>query len=396
MRMRLSFSPTAGLTLATARAAALAAALAGGLALSAASARAAASAPASGVQATAAVATVAPRRGIIAQPVLAYGKVTASAASLHAINLPYAARVDQILVPAGQAVRKGAPLLQVTADPAALLATQQAVSALQLAQVDHDRMQALLAQHLATASQLAVSQKALDDARQGLAAQQRNGAAAGTVRVTAPSDGVVTVLSVGQGDRVPAGTTLMQFAANDGAGTQPNVAFSVEPDDAPQVRIGDPVILTGLSSALRHRPVTGRVTQIGAALDPQTHQVPIGVNAALSGAFYLPGTSVQGIIQTRAAVHWIVPRAAVLGMNDGADAAHGGAVPAASTYLFQVDAARTARRIAVTIAVEAGDDYGVDGALDASRPVIVSGNYEVGEGEGVRVAAPAQPGAGAR
>ncbi|MGI4859291.1 MAG: efflux RND transporter periplasmic adaptor subunit [Janthinobacterium lividum] len=388
MRLFLFLSRTAGLALATV--------LAGCFVLSASSASAAAGAPASGVRVTAAVAIVAARRGIIAQPVLAYGRVTASAANLHAINLSYAARIDQILVPAGQAVRKGATLVQVTADPAALLAAQQAASAMQLAQVDHDRIQALLAQHLATASQLAVSQKALDDARQGLAAQQRNGAAAGVVRVTAPSDGVVTVLSVGQGDRVPAGATLMQFATNVGAGTQPNVACSVEPDDAPHVRIGDPVILTGLSSALRHQPVIGHVTQIGAALDPLTHQVPVGVNAALSGTVYLPGTSVQGTIQTRAAVHWIVPRTAVLGMNDGASVVQEASTAAASTYLFQVDAAQTARRIPVTIVAETDDDYGVEGALDAGRPVIVSGNYEVEDGQGVRVTSPAQPGAGAR
>jgi membrane fusion protein, multidrug efflux system len=40
----------------------------------------------------------------------------------------------------------------------------------------------------------------------------------------------------------------------------------------------------------------------------------------------------------------------------------------------------------VTVKVEQGDTYGVDGALDAARPLVVSGNYELEDGMAVRMA----------
>ena len=45
-----------------------------------------------------------------------------------------------------------------------------------------------------------------------------------------------------------------------------------------------------------------------------------------------------------------------------------------------------AHRVAVTIHVENDRDYGVEGALDAARPLVVSGNYELADGMAVRAA----------
>jgi hypothetical protein len=80
---------------------------------------------------------------------------------------------------------------------------------------------------------------------------------------------------------------------------------------------------------------------------------------------------VNADIATRNGVRWIVPRAAVLKGDKGA-------------YVFQVDAQNKARRVAVAIEVENGDRYGVDGALNQTQALVVSGNYELEDGMAVR------------
>jgi membrane fusion protein (multidrug efflux system) len=42
--------------------------------------------------------------------------------------------------------------------------------------------------------------------------------------------------------------------------------------------------------------------------------------------------------------------------------------------------------VSVTVKVEHGATYGVDGALDATRGLVVSGNYELADGMPVRIA----------
>ena len=67
-----------------------------------------------------------------------------------------------------------------------------------------------------------------------------------------------------------------------------------------------------------------------------------------------------------------MPRAAVLKDDKGA-------------YVFQITPQNRARRVAVVMQIENGDRYGVDGYIDASQGLVVSGNYELKDGMAVRV-----------
>lgn len=342
------------------------------------------------------VTTVAPSRAAMPQEVVGYGQVGASAADLSTINLPYAFKLDRLYVQAGQAVRKGTPLFTATPDPAALLASQQARSALTFAQQDYASTQALYNQRLATASQLATAAKARDDAQQSYAAQQRLGLATGTTTVKAAEDGVVTAVSVAQGDQIAAGTAVLQLSANSAPGSgQPNVLLQMEPDDAAKVHLGDRAIITGLSTGLMQDKQIGAVTRVGAAIDSVTHQVAVGVNASLTGTAYLPGTPVQVRIIAPAQgagtgdLHWIVPRNAVQGLADQQTPGDGNPPP---PYVFQVDANHIAHKVAVHVAVENNRQYGVDGAIDATRPIVVAGSYVVQDGQTVRPAATSSKG----
>ncbi|MBB5413287.1 RND family efflux transporter MFP subunit [Paraburkholderia sp. HC6.4b] len=326
---------------------------------------------ASEAQPSVAVQTVRVQRAAIAQPVRGFGIVAATASNLTTINLPYLSRIVQMRVQAGETVKRGTPLFVVQADPAAVLAATQARSALTLAQGELVRTRSLYDKGLATQSQLASASKAVDDAREALAAQNQTGITSGNKVVTAPFDGVVLQLSAAQGDQVQAGAAILQLASGASRDARANVTLGVEPTDAASIHPGDIVTLHGLSTALAQTSIEGRVVLVGAAIDPQSQLVNIGVTVPLAQTPFIPGTRVSGDIATRTGTHWIVPRAAVL--QDGQHA-----------YVFQITPQNKARRVAVSIAVENGERYGVDGPLDPMLGVVSSGNYELKDGMAVR------------
>ncbi|NML31147.1 efflux RND transporter periplasmic adaptor subunit [Paraburkholderia antibiotica] len=326
-------------------------------------------------QPSVAVQTVRVQRAEIAQPVRGFGIVAATASSVTTINLPYVARIAQMRVQAGETVKRGAPLCVVQADPAAVLAAAQARSALTLAQGELTRMRSLYDKNLATQSQLANASKAVDDAREALAAQNRTGIANGDKIVTAPFDGVVLQLSAAQGDQLQAGAAILQLASGTNRDASPdaraNVLLGVEPSDAATTHPGDTVTLRGLSAALAKTSVEGRVILVGASIDQQSQLVNVSATFPLAQTPFIPGTRVVADIATRNGTHWILPRAAVL--EDGQHA-----------YVFQITPQHRAHRVAVNIAVENGARYGVDGPLDPALGVVTSGNYELNDGMAVR------------
>ncbi|SIO48106.1 RND family efflux transporter, MFP subunit [Burkholderia sp. GAS332] len=320
------------------------------------------------------VQTVRVQRAIIAQPVRAYGIVAASASNLTTVNLPYLARIVQMRVQAGQSVTRGTPLFVVQADPAAVLAANQAKSAVTLAQGELARTQSLHDKGLATQSQLATARKAAEDAQQALAAQNQTGVASSSKVIAAPIDGVVLQISAAQGDQIQPGAAILQLTSGSGNGkdARANVMLGVEPSDVPAIHTGDTVTLHGLSTTLAKAAVDGRVVLVGASVDQQSQLVNVGANVPLGQSAFIPGTRVSADIATHGGTHWVVPRAAVLKDDQGA-------------YVFQITPQNKARRVAVVTQIENGDRYGVDGPIDGAQGLVVSGNYELKDGMAVRV-----------
>ena len=320
------------------------------------------------------VQTVRVLRAIIAQPVRAYGIVAASASNLTTVNLPYLARIVQMRVQAGQSVTRGTPLFVVQADPAAVLAANQAKSAVTLAQGELARTQSLYDKGLATQSQLATARKAAEDAQQALAAQNQTGVASSSKVIAAPIDGVVLQISAAQGDQIQPGAAILQLTSGSGNGkdARANVMLGVEPSDVPAIHTGDTVTLHGLSTTLAKAAVDGRVVLVGASVDQQSQLVNVGASVPLGQSAFIPGTRVSADIATHSGTHWVVPRAAVLKDDQGA-------------YVFQITPQNKARRVAVVTQIENGDRYGVDGPIDGAQGLVVSGNYELKDGMAVRV-----------
>ena len=322
-----------------------------------------------------AVTTVPARQGSLPRQRVAYGAAAPAPDASVTISLPQDGRVGALLVAPGQVVRAGQRLADFAASASTASAYQQAVTALSLSRGQSAHARQLLAQHLATRDQVAQAEKAASDAASTLEALRREGGGAARQTLTAPFDGVVTSVAVAQGDRVAANAPLMVLTRGDGM----TVQVGLEPFMRDDVREGQPVALQSLDGA---GDAEGMVRTVAGALDPKSHLLN-AVVAVRSGAV-LAGGAYRAVITVGAWQGFVVPHAAVLSDADGA-------------YVLQRDGDK-ARRVAVqvlgsdAIDTAVGQDV-ITGALNAARPVIVDGAAQLGEGDAVRNAPRASPGA---
>ncbi|MDE2565995.1 MAG: efflux RND transporter periplasmic adaptor subunit [Burkholderiales bacterium] len=302
----------------------------------------------------------------LVERVSGYGVIAPDAASLETLSLPRAGQVLRLRVRAGERVQRGQTLLEFGNSADADLAWRQAEQALAYAGDEAKRVAALVAQQLATRSQLAAAQKALADAEAAVRAQQRIGADRPRQALQAPYDGVVMAVPVAQGDRLAPGAPLLQLARN---GPQ-RVLLGLEPGDARTVRPGMAVQLRSVIDS--SEGVRGRVSRVFGMINPQTQLVDVQVDVPASGL--LAGSRVSAQIEIGRSSGWVVPRSAVLRDAQGA-------------YLFQVVQGK-ARRVAVTTGLEQGGLEAVQAAagarLDPAQPVVSLGNYELQDGMAVR------------
>ncbi len=316
------------------------------------------------------VTTAIPVRQTFHDLVEALGSAVGDPHHARAISLAYGGQIVAVKVAAGQTVNRGQPLLTVAADPATHSAYQQAQTALTLAQGELKRTEQLAAERLATQSQLAAAGKALADAQAALQAQLALGGGAVEQTISAPTDGVVTALSVGLGERVAANAPLLSFTPAHALVAM----LGVQPESGAQLHVGMAVQLHSVYGPAQS--FVGTLSMIGQAVDPQTRLLPAQVELpASASANLVAGAALSAQIRANDFTAWAVPRAAVL--NDQ----HG-------HYLFQVEHGH-AKRIDVQLRSPDGETVGVDGPLDAQAKVIVLGVYELNDGDAVK--APAAP-----
>lgn len=296
-----------------------------------------------------------------------YGIVGAAASQVQTLAVPSASRVRRILVSPGQTVKRGTLLAEVTLDPTAMAATEQARTTVTYAQAEVRRVEGLLADRLATQSQLATARKTLTDAELALRTQQRL-TGAPVQRITAPFDGIVVGLNAAQGDPVAAYAPILQVARGDGG----RVHLGIEPEDSRRVTPGMHAQVTSVFG--NDPPVDAVVIQVLGMINPQTQLVDVVVALpAAATARLLPGMRVRGEIVVQTVEGYAVPRQAVLRDAQG-------------WYLFQVVGGK-AKRVAVKPGIEAHGQVAIEGALDPSAKVVTLGNYELKDGMAVREAA---------
>jgi RND family efflux transporter MFP subunit len=281
------------------------------------------------------------------------------------ISLGHGGQVTGADVAAGQTVRRGQALLHIAPDPAARNTYRQAQSALELATGELKRTEQMIAQHLATQSQLAAAHKALDDAQAGLDAQRALGGGSVEEIISAPADGVVTALNVNLGDRFQADAPLLSFTPSHGLIAR----LGVQPEDGLRLKPGMPVQVQGVYGA--GGVLDGQINMVGQAIDAQTHLLPLQVALPPSASVSLvAGAAVRADIETASYTAWALPRDAVLHDDKG-------------DYVFAVDHDH-AKRIDITLKHSEGDTVGVQGAVDGKMRIIVLGSYELNDGDAVR------------
>lgn len=304
-----------------------------------------------------------PMQGTI--PKIVHGHGTVLPQTIKTESFQRDGQVSDILVEVGEQFKMGDPLLDFGASPAAVVAYEQAKSALRLAEGTRARAAELVKLKLATADQLDVAEKALSDAQLTKLMLEKQGAIKPSEILEAPFDGVVVAIAVAKGDRIAAGATLMTLAQTD----KLRLAVGIEPSDIEKVTPGLPVRLVSPLSG--RKPFKATVRSVGAAIDPKTRLVPAFMNVPRDSA--LAGENVVAAIPVGEFRGWLVPRDAV-----GADKK--------SAYVFQVDEGH-AKRIDVTVVGSDNDNSVLSGDINPDLKLVVWGGYQLGDGDAVRTQA---------
>lgn len=308
------------------------------------------------------VTTTMPHRGAVPDTVTAYGTAAPGPGATTTLSTLRAGQVQALAAEPGVPVRQGDRLVTLGAAPSSVLAYDQAVAALSLAQKEQARTAELVGQKLATRSQLAQADKAVADAQAALDAQRREGGGSAVQTLSAPFDGVVTAVFVKPGERVAASAPLVTVARSSGV----VVGVGVEPSQRGKLHGGEAVKLDPLQGGAA--AVEGKVQQVDAMLDPKTRLV--GVEVGVPPGSVLAGTSFLAQIVVGQFQGFPVPRDAVL-------------TDAKGPYVFQTDGGK-AHRVDVTIVGTFGQTTVVDGPIDPNRPLVTQGNYQLTDGEFVR------------
>lgn len=259
------------------------------------------------------------------------------------------------------AVHAGQHLATFVTAPSSRSGYEQAVSALAAARKQQASTGQLLSQQLATQDQLSQATKAVTDAQAALAALQAEGAGQPVRTIVAPFDGIVTAVAVAQGDRTQAGAAILTVARQGGI----VVTVGVDPAERASVAVGQSASLRRLSGGA---PMTGQVVRVDSALNPTTRLVD--VDLSFPAGSLLPGEGMMVGIRTGQVTGWVVPHRAVVTAGGPA-------------RVFQI-AGGKARAVPVTVALASDQGDVVLGAIDPVRPLIVSGAYQVSDGDAVR------------
>jgi RND family efflux transporter MFP subunit len=320
------------------------------------------SAVANEVKGVAAVRVQDPKRGSIPDMVYGYGSATPSSASTVTARFQRDGQVANISVEVGDQFKKGDQLLNFGASPAAVVAYEQAKTTKTLAERSLARQQQLLKLQLATRDQVETAEKAVSDAQLTLDMYEKIGSVKPSEILAAPFDGVVTAILVSKGDRIAAGAALMTLSRIDqvilSVGIVPTTLDKVKPDQA-----------VNLTSQLPGRkPLEGRVKRVGAAVDMKTKLVPTVIEVPLGGAF--AGENFKAGIVVGKFQGWVVPRDTVGTDKKGA-------------FVFQIDEGH-AKRVNVNVVGSVGKTSIIDGDIDSQKEIILSGSYQVGDGDAVQ------------
>jgi HlyD family secretion protein len=178
-------------------------------------------------------------------------------------------------------------------------------------------------------------------------------------KILSPIDGVVTDLSVYQGELPPSGSPLITVMDLSEVVARAHVSQQ----QAASLKVGDAAIIT-----VPGQPpdVKGRVTLVSPALDPNSTTVEVWVQAANPAGRLKPGGSVQVAMVAESVPHAIViPAAALLTSTDGV------------TSVMVLDTDNKPHRKTVTVGIRSGTDLQITKGLQGGERVVTVGAFEL-------------------
>ena len=294
-----------------------------------------------------------------------YGRVGFDDASLQNINLPYSGQVIRLPLLAGEPVRKGQTIAEIAVDPSVASAYQQALTAVRYTETEVIRIKRMLTDHLATKSQLAVANKALNTANTQLHQLREQGFGKSIHVIRANFDAVVASVSVQAGQRIAAGTTMMQLGHPD----RLKIILGVEPADINQVKSGNEVLLhSALSPSVNIHAVVDRVLH---AVNPQTRLVDVLVRlSGVQAKAFLPGMIISADISGKFIPHALLVPQSALVQREGKS-------------IIMLVYQGTVTSVSVRVLLETEGQVVLAGELSSGQVVVVEGAPELHDGDRV-------------
>ncbi|MEO7127313.1 MAG: HlyD family efflux transporter periplasmic adaptor subunit [Rhodoferax sp.] len=302
------------------------------------------------------------KKGSLPVSITTYGRFMPAEKSRETISAPIAAQVSNINVHVGEEVDKGTQMITLTPGPESRAAYKQARQAVLTANHLLERSRSLANAHLETAAQLALDEKTAADANSTLEALQEQGAN-GANTLKAPFKAIVMSVGVSSGAVVAPGASLIELANSKGLVFKTGVV----PAQAAQIKKGDAVTVTLFSGSGTFH---GRVALRGSAVSLQNGLIPVDV--AITDGDPLAGEMAKAVINTGEQHGYVVPHAAIL-LNDSGQ-----------TYVVQ-SVKMVAKKVPVTVIGSQGETDVVSGQLVAGAPVVGAGNYQLDDGDKMRI-----------
>jgi membrane fusion protein, multidrug efflux system len=312
------------------------------------------------------VKTIKLQQSNINETLTVYGTVLPWADKVQTISLPYSSQVEKILVNDGQLVQQGETLLTLKPSKDALLQLAQARQELAAAQQAQKLLQERVELKLATQQDVVAGQLRVDQAKAMIENLMARGVTQQQQVMTADHAGMVSMVSVQQGQIVPAGNPLLQLVDKN----QWVVRLGVEPEDFDHLQVQQEVFITPVNKPVA-QPVKGRVEIITQQIDPATRLLNVFVRPEANQALLI-NDFVQADITVSAKQTLVVPRSAVL--------------PDGNAYrLFTINKGHAIKHT-VQIGLENATQFEIiSDDVKENDEVVILGNYELQDGMAVEL-----------
>jgi membrane fusion protein, multidrug efflux system len=296
--------------------------------------------------------------------VTAFGKTIPAPSARETITAPFGAQVKSVTAQVGQEIPQGAPIATLVPSIETRAALQEAQLAVRLAQELVDRDQSMVKSHLLTQTELAKAESDLAGAKSKLEVLTEEGAT-GPLTLKAPFDAIVIKNDAAAGSLVSRGDALSELARPTGL----VVEVGVDPAQALSVKPGDVAALTPLSASAA--AVAGKVALRSAVIDQSNGLVPVQIS--FPPGRLLVGEMVRADITVGEVSGYVVPHDSIMVDDDG------------SNFVWQA-VKMAAKKVKVKVLGSNGDKDVIEGKLDPSQQLVVTGAHQLDDGTKLRLA----------